>query len=69
MIGEWVAKALIVYDLNILSEKAFMSWLKRLQELIIQSVMKGVRIVDQDCIDRIASQLTEEGYALEKFEQ
>lgn len=46
-----------------------MFWLKRLLELIIQSVMKGERIVDQDSIDRIASQLTEEGYALEKFEQ
>ena len=63
------SRALIVYDPDALSEKDIMSWLKRLQELIVQSVVKGERSVDQESIDRIASQLTKEGYALEKFEQ
>jgi hypothetical protein len=63
------SKALIIYDPDMLGEKEILSWLKRLQELIIQSVMKGDRKIDQESIDRIASQLTQEGYAMEKFEQ
>ncbi len=63
------SRALIVYDPEVLSEKQIMSWLKRIQELIVQAVVKGERSIGQESIDKIASQLTEEGYALEKFEQ
>ncbi len=63
------SRALIVYDPGALSEKEIIAWLNRLQELIIQAVMKGERNIGQEGIDKIASQLTEEGYALEKFEQ
>ncbi len=63
------SKALIIYDTDLVSEKEILAWLNRLLELIIQAVMKGERSVDQQKIDRIALQLTEEGYVLEKFEQ
>lgn len=61
--------ALITYDTDLLNEEEITTWLRRLHELIIQSVLKGHRSVDQQHIDAIASQLTEEGYVLEKFEQ
>lgn len=63
------SKALIIYDVKTLTEKDILRWLGRLQELILQAIIKGERDVDQATIDSIASQLTEEGYVLEKFEQ
>jgi len=60
---------LIVYDPDILKEKEIITWLSRIHELIIQALIKREKDIDQDAIDRIASQLTEEGYALERFEQ
>ncbi len=63
------SRVLIVYDADKLNEKDIMGWLERLQELIIETMMNGEERVSQDIIDGIASQLTKEGYALEKFEQ
>ena len=63
------SNALIIYDIKALKGKDILRWLGRTQELIIQSVIKGGKIIDQAAIDSIASQLREEGYVLEKFEQ
>lgn len=68
-INPLTSKALIVYNTDEVSEKQILAWLHRLQELIIQAIMNGEKELRQDVIDAIASQLTEEGYALEKFEQ
>lgn len=63
------SRALIVYDPDKLNEGKIMTWLKRLQGLIIQRVIDGAGSVDQDAIDQIATQLKEEGYEMERFEQ
>jgi|GEM_PF-2932694 len=63
------SKALITYDSSSLSDKDILSWLNRLQELVVEYMMQGGYQVGQEMIDRIAAKLTEEGYVLEKFEQ